>query len=103
MGLRSWLTAITNTGKDWDRFQKLLKGNEDAYGVHYVIDITGDVPGLSKGLWVAWSGDTGASLEPMGKYRNKTVLLDNLIDDFPEFRDPTNFGTILDPSGLTGG
>jgi hypothetical protein len=94
MGLRSWLTPIKDSGKDWDRFQELLKHNRLALDIDYVIEITADCP-LSKGLWVAWSGDTNASLDAMGSYRRRTRFLDDFLDEFPGFREPPNFGVML--------
>jgi hypothetical protein len=32
--------------------------NPLANGVSYIVDITEDIPVLSKGIWVAWSGDS---------------------------------------------
>ena len=101
MGLRSWLTRIEEPG-DWDFFKKALRINSLSYGVTYVIDIAADIPLLDKGIWVAWSGDTGSSLSYMpGVFIEKTVLLDNLLDylhdEFPAFelKGPESFGKFL--------
>ena len=99
MGLRSWLTRIEGPG-DWDFFKKAIRINPLGYGVSYVIDLAADIPLLDKGIWVAWSGDRKVSLSSYmpGVFIEKTVLLDNLHDEFPayELKGPESFGKFLE-------
>jgi hypothetical protein len=64
------------------------------------VDITEDIPVLSKGIWVAWSGDSNWSLTKYmpAMFYERTVFLDALLDKFPAFHDgdgPGHYGTYL--------
>jgi hypothetical protein len=95
MGLRSWLTKVD----DNDEYQSLVSAiqhNPVAHGVAYTIAITKECP-LTKGIWVAWSGDGNSLLElHMSPYiASKTKYLDDIIAECPEFgHDPNDFGTV---------
>jgi hypothetical protein len=96
MGLRSWLTPLQEPG-DWDFFQRAIEINPDGYGVSYVLDVTEPIPGLSEGLWVAWSGDGSGSLTEYmpGKFIEASRLLDNILETTPGFKDPTKYGRLV--------
>ena len=99
MGLRSWLTPLAEPG-DWVFFKKAIRINPDAYGIHYVIEVTADIPLLQKGIWVAWSGDCTGSLTKYmpACFVDGTILIDNLLDEFPAWHEepgPERFGTLL--------
>jgi hypothetical protein len=51
VGLRSWLTRLSESG-DWTFFKKAIHINPNAFGIHYVIEITQNIP-INKGIWVA--------------------------------------------------
>ena len=99
MGLRSWLTPLTESG-DWTFFKKAIHINPYSFGIHYVIEVTKEIPIINKGIWVAWSGDCASSLTKYmpGHFVDSTILVDNLLDCFPAWHEdpgPEQFGTFL--------
>lgn len=103
MGLRSWLTPVT-TKKEWDEVNKSIDENPYANGLHYVLKITdheNKTPFEEGDIIVAWSGDGSSSVDELKPVncRNKTWLLDNLLDEYPEFHDepggPGKYGTFF--------
>ena len=99
MGLRSWLTPLSESG-DWTFFKKAIHINPYSFGIHYVIEVTKEIPIINKGIWVAWSGDCASSLTKYmpGHFVDSTILVDNLLDCFPAWHEdpgPEQFGTFL--------
>lgn len=101
MGLRSWLTPITEIDQ-WTEVHASIDENPYANGIHYVIKIekTG-TPFPLGSVVIAWSGDGSSSVEKLRPLECKmnTWLLDNLLEDFPEWHTepggPQKFGTAL--------
>jgi len=103
MGLRSWLTPLSESG-DWTFFKKAIHINPYSFGIHYVIEVTKEIPIINKGIWVAWSGNCTSSLTKYmpGHFVDTTILVDNLLDCFPAWHEdpgPEQFGTFLAVSG----
>ena len=103
MGLRSWLTPLSESG-DWTFFKKAIHINPYSFGIHYVIEVTQEIPIINKGIWVAWSGDCTSSLTKFmpGHFVDSTILVDNLLDCFPAWHEdpgPGQFGTFLAVGG----
>ena len=103
MGLRSWLTPLSESG-DWTFFKKAIHINPYSFGIHYVIEVTQEIPIIYKGIWVAWSGDCTSSLTKYmpGHFVDSTILVDNLLDCFPAWHEdpgPGQFGTFLAVGG----
>jgi hypothetical protein len=101
MGLRSWLSPITEKSQ-WDEVQTSIDENPYANGIHYVLKIEKQGTPFPLGsVVVAWSGDGSSSVKELRpiECRNNTWLLDNLLDDFPEWHTepggPNKFGTAL--------
>ena len=100
MGLRSWFTRVEVPG-EWDFLKKAIRINPLADGVSYIIDIADDTLGLTKGIWVAWSGDTNSSLTKYmpTMFTNRTVMLEAVLDKFPAFHKgngPEDYGKYLE-------
>lgn len=96
MGLRSWLTHVEDV-TEYVALKAQIRHNPPAYGSNYVIDITEDSP-LKKGVWVSWSGDTRSSLEEFMSphFCESTRLLDNLVDECPDYiDDPNKYGKLF--------
>ncbi len=101
MGLRSWLTPISDINQ-CNEVQTSINDNPYANGIHYVIRIENQGTPFPVGsIVVAWSGDGSSSVNELNpkECRDKTWLLDNLLDDFPEWHTepggPNKFGTAL--------
>jgi len=99
MGLRSWFTRVEAPG-EWEFLKKAIRINPLADGVTYIIDITEDTPGLSRGIWVAWSGDSNWSLTKYmpAMFTDHTVMLEAVLDKCPTFHKgngPEDYGKYL--------
>jgi hypothetical protein len=105
MGLRSWLTPVSNK-KEWLEVKKSIEDNPAANGIHYVLRVTDKnnrTPFKEGDVVVAWSGDGNSSLNDLKPKRlqRESYFLDSFIDDIcPEFHDepggPGKYGTFLE-------
>ena len=95
MGLRSWLTRVGSV-EEYLALIPQIRHNPFAYGIAYTIKIPRDCP-LGEGVWVAWSGDGRSSLEDYmaSCFFDQTFLLDDVLDTWPEFDEPSTCGEIL--------
>ena len=98
MGLRSWMTPVFSK----DDLDKVVEYAESHYGISYVIQITKKGTPFDPGdVWVAWSGDGSSSLEDLEPLhcREKTLLLDNLLNEFPKWhqgkKGPEKYGKLI--------
>ena len=102
MGLRSWLSPMTNK-EEWTEVQSSINENPYAYGIHYVLKIEKEGTPFPVGaVVVAWSANGSSSMKGLrpNECRKNTWLLDNLLDRYPAFHDepggPGKYGTFLD-------
>jgi hypothetical protein len=64
MGHRAWLTKVESPG-EWDFLRNAIRINPLASGVSYIIDVTEEIPKLSRGI-CAPSLNLAASFRIMG-------------------------------------
>ena len=100
MGHRSWLTEVENLDDCKEVFNSILE-NEFGYGVAYALQIEKDCMFTKGAVVIAWSADGSSSVNDLNppKYISTTVLLDNFIEEHPEWHEepkgPENFGRML--------
>lgn len=101
MGLRSWLTPVDSYSEFETVYESILE-NPGANGIHYVLQLESDKVAFPPGtVIVAWSGDGSSTVEQLRPEQclERTWLLDNWLEHFPEYHDepggPTKYGTML--------
>ena len=101
MGLRSWLSPITEMGQ-WQEVLSSIDENPFSNGIHYALKVEKEGTPFPIGtVVVAWSGDGSSSLNELRpqECQNNSWLLDNILDDFPEWHSepggPEKFGKML--------
>lgn len=98
MGLRSWLSPVTNY-VEWREASTLIEENPYSNGICYGISLEKDIPHFKSGeVIIAWSGDGSCLVEELkpAQTNRRTWLLDRYMDEFPEWHTepggPTKLG-----------
>ncbi len=105
MGHRSWLTEVNNVDDCKEVYNSILD-NKFGYGVAYAILIEKDCMFKVGSVVMAWSADGNASIDELSppKYINRTVLLDDYLEEYPEWhqepKGPENFGKMLEVENI---